>query len=272
MKIADMQAVEAWPQEPGLLGACEQIARCSAICYNVKPKKGDAAVGFVERMISYNHGRTLEFATVVIDLKDFLEEPKLATFAKMMEDRNGEHKIVTNLRYLVEHLAELRFKTWREGLEKTTDNTAKTLYRLRPCIHYPLLSRAIADELRTHVTLSTLMQSTRYVRANKEGGITFVRPTLPEYKRRSRASAEAMESIYEHVEEVYAQLDESGEALEVARDILPLSAATEMVQCGFESDWQRLVRVRSSMKAHPDCRVLAAQIDRLMPEYEYPEL
>ena len=170
MRLMPPASPEIWRQEPGYVGLCEHIARCAAICYNSEPKRGGEAVDFVKTLIRKGHGRPLEFGTLhVRNVRedDLSCRPDLRSYVH----RDGNW-VWTNLRAWLQIYGDL------DDIEEVCDDFTADIDRSpRVTVHYPAIARGIADEFRTHATLSTLMQSTRYVRQGKDGDIEFVRPS-----------------------------------------------------------------------------------------------
>ena len=55
-----------------------------------------------------------------------------------------------------------------------------------------------------------------------------------------------------------------------AREVLPLSTATEVFYTAFESDWNHFLELRTAQGAHPDARIIANNIKCLI-EYKINE-
>lgn len=245
MRIVKMQSPEMWEQKPGFVGLCEHIARCAAICYDSVPKEGGAAVDFVESLAKRGHGRPLEFGYVwCLDYHEIQDRPW---------NRKDDDLILTNVRQLLQSGFSWDF------IEGEVDEVRGTI--LPVTIHYPALSRGIADELRTHITLSSLMRSTRYVNAGKYGEIEFIRPY---WMGDDAAGQEQLKRALYDAEYAYKVLLGYGKKRQEAREVLPLCVKTELVQCGFPEAWDNLIKQRDSEAAHPDARWLAQEIKKLL--------
>lgn len=280
MKLLTQDAPELWTQQPGYIGACEHVARCAAICYDSKPKKGGEAADFVDKLLFSEHMRPLEFASIILPISYYQWESVIdhnfpyasgVYGRKQSESVTGIHNnyVIINMRYLMDlgrtaflgisrsmegKSIEQLFDTWMDE-----DATKAATYN-RPTIHYPRLARSIADELRTHTTISTIMRSTRYVSANKGGEVAFVLPGGEDERPEPDDVAQTRLSALASAEDCYDRLIKAGASRNTARDILPLCTATEMVQCGLRRDWINLVNVRSNKAAHGDCQWLAHHI------------
>lgn len=268
MRILEPLRPVIWRQGEGFMGLCEHVAKCAAICYNSQPKEGGAAVDFVKSLIKRGHGRPLEFGTIngTASIGSKMGEPLLNLFGfscygRVKKDEEaGLHKATFNLRQAVEVGIPL------EVIEKVyldSEQTANDDFFPRITIYYPSISRAIADEFRTHTSLSTLMQSTRYVNAAKWSDKTpkdmdFIMPCWFD-KADEGIKAEARE-LLEMVEKFYTGAIQKGLKPQEARDLLPLGIQTRMVQCGFLDSWENFLRLRTAKDAHPDARRTAKAV------------
>lgn len=253
---------ELWEQEKGFIGMCEHIARCAAICYSSTPKTGGEAVDFVHRLAKMNHGRALEFGTINAmacegeDLYFPLVRMAMSTYGRGSVV-DGVIRCTLNLRQVIENGITM------EQVEKRMDMQAtEGEYYDRVTIHYPAISRAIADEFRTHTTLSTLMQSTRYVNAAAKGDIEYIEPLW--YSRVDEFQKEDFRKYLSFFDGVYNAAIGNGLKRQEARDLLPLCAKTEMVQCGFQKAWDNLIRLRTAKDAHPDAQWMAEKVKEIM--------
>lgn len=261
MKLIPAAKPEIWKQEKGFIGMCEHIARCAAICYNSTPKTGGEAVDFVNRLIKKEHGRALEFGTFRANATKLgatdLENLCRGDYRYYdMTLNGGGWSIVTNLRFLIEsgfEIKQIEFwcnKVAKENLEGDCEP--------RVTIHYPAISRAIADEFRTHTTLSTLMQSTRYVNVALNGEIECIEPSwysrVDEFQKEDFRRALFVYGCY------YDAAIHNGLKRQEARDLLPLCVKTEMVQCGSLKAWDNLIKLRTAKDAHPDAQWMAQEV------------
>jgi thymidylate synthase (FAD) len=111
------------------------------------------------------------------------------------------------------------------------------------------VSRAIQQELTRHRLASYSVESTRYVNyGNRE--LQFVvnngQSTIdPQYW-----------AALETIEQTYVGMVNRGVKPEVARDVLPLSLASQVVMsCNFR-EWLHIFKLRCSPAAHPDIRLI----------------
>ena len=273
MELLTPSLPEVWFQKPGFGGMCDHIARCAAICYDSEPKTGEDAEIFVRRLIKMGHGRALEFGTVFLNY-----DPELyPDYEKYIRSGNRDVKMRISDDDKI-HIT-LNLRTWMNG-ERTTERLdllkgfwmERTDHPLRATIYYPCISRGIADEFRTHTTLSTLMQSTRYVNKNKEYGVQFVLPYWAREMKRCGLDISILEDALAKIDEAYKKLIESGRLRQEAREVLPLCVSTEMVQCGFvgydDEGWDNFLRLRTAKDAHPDAIKIAKLVKVCMDDFQ----
>lgn len=260
MIISKMAKPELWKQADGFVGMCEHIARCAAVCYNSEPKTGSAAVGFVRLLIKMGHGRALEFGTVCLPRR--FVESDLAGCKDMWTyvHINDDGTAWTNLRAALRIVGS--FDDIEAGGDLMTEGVGMSG---RVTVHYPAIARSIADELRTHTMLSTLMRSTRYVSAGgckgKKANVEFI---APYWYGHNEWCDMLFRAALEEAEDAYNKILACAPCQQ-ARDVLPLSVKTEMVQCGFVDAWENFVTVRSASNTHPDAKRMAQKVSRLLP-------
>jgi thymidylate synthase (FAD) len=236
------------------------IAKAGHICY-ASEKEGDEEA-FVKRCISLGHMRPLEFGTVYLkvpydsDLIDFYNQNSYSA----TNWNNDYCYITTNYRVLVENdcIADLHY--WCEPTE---------FHVLRHCILWEHIGRDIADEFRTHIGLSSLMQSTRYCAYDKDkfgGEIICIKPqwlSQCDYHGMKVDEREFFKSL-EDAERHYMVLRTNYKwSAEQARKVLPLDVATVFIQCGFEKDWDNFFNQRvlgTTGTPHPDAKEIAEMI------------
>lgn len=237
-------------QEPGESGIYKAIARAARVCY--ASSNVDGEIEMVQRLIKSKHYRPLEFGTVYLTIPDSEVGRKYLTnpFSKVRTEKDFL-LITTNYRVLVENM-------WLNDLQ----------YLSNPTSHYKrytflwTISRSVADEYRTHVTLSSLMQSTRYCcYAKKKFGnqLTFIEPS----DSHENPWPYKLTRLFWKVSEIgYKWLIKSKARAEQARRILPLDIATVLIQCGFEDSWNNFFSQRylgTTGKPHPDAKYIAKQ-------------
>lgn len=271
MKLIE-PSVEIW--EPTNL--FESIARAARICY-ASESKSDAKQ-FVEKLIEKKHYRPLEFGTVylcvpcsTLSSNNYLVNKFNGSPYSVVRWYLSDCYITTNYRFLYEHDLLDQVKAFFSPPMKH--------HAIRATIHWTI-SRAIADEFRTHVSLSSLMQSTRYCKytSDKFGNeVTFIKPSwLSSCDPESLINEPESDFVkaFEKSEYFYAKLIQNYNLpAELARDILPLGIKTEMVQCGFlDTAWYNFFNQRvkgTTGKPHPDALYIATKAYNLIKEKYY---
>lgn len=270
---------EILEQAPGLEGIYEAIERAGRTCYKSERPEGKTAKDFVDMLIKRGHLSPLEHGTVYLmipittnhsgfSITKYQNNPYsrvVATSGLLFNDEYGDPCdmwcITSNLRVLYEN-------DLMEDLEnylcKPTEYHEKRVGVRVNC------SIGISREWNRHRTLSVCEQSTRYCNySNDKFGneLTFVIPSWapslePGLLRYSPffevTSGEIifMDSCRQG-EIHYLNMVKEGLIAQQAREVLPLSTATEVVYTGFISDWQHFFQMRCSSAAHPDIRAIA---------------
>lgn len=264
MKLIENK-IEKLEQKHDLLGIYEQIEIAGRTAYKSLDKieydengRSKTAKEFVERMISMNHGSTLEHGTVYLKVPinidvtgNYLDNPY--TICKLVCKDNKEDNwwaITTNYRVLVESdlLDDLEFLC-----EPTEYHEKRTTFRLT-------CARVQADSFVRHRVFSFLMESTRY--CNYSNGkfdkeITIVKPTRWD---KLGGNTKLLKLAWGASEYYYMELIKNKVKPEDARDLLPLQLKTELIMTGTESQWEQFFNLRISDHAHPDAKYIAERI------------
>lgn len=264
MKLIENK-IEKLEQKHDLLGIYEQIEIAGRTAYKSLDKieydengRSKTAKEFAERMISMNHGSTLEHGTVYLKVpinidvaENYLDNPY--TICKLVCKDNKEDNwwaITTNYRVLVESdlLDDLKFLC-----EPTEYHEKRTTFRLT-------CARVQADSFVRHRVFSFLMESTRY--CNYSNGkfdkeITIVKPTR---WNELGGNTKLLKLAWGASEYYYMELIKNKVKPEDTRDVLPLQLKTELIMTGTESQWEQFFKLRISDHAHPDAKYIAEQI------------
>lgn len=114
--------------------------------------------------------------------------------------------------------------------------------------------RAIANEMVRHRHFSYAQLSTRYVNSTKRG-FQFIMPDgVDEMEERTIVAAcQAAANSYE-------RLIMDGTSPQIARAVLPLCTATEIVMSGNFRAWRQMLQLRVAKDAHPQIRSLMAPL------------
>ena len=205
------------------------------------------AESFCNTLKSDGHLSCFEFGNVYLKCNnDDLDKYEKNKFSKYYKDDTGVY-VSTNMRVIVEN-------EWEEDLNYLCDPTDKHDERIT--VEF-ICSRAIANELVRHRSLSFNQESQRYCMYNKDkfcGEIKFIFPTWAE------TNSKAFNSFVNYLvscENMYFELLGRGLKAEFARDALVNETATRIFVCGHKSDWDHFFELRCSQKAHPDMKKLA---------------
>lgn len=275
------------------------IERAAEICV-ASTKHHDPIDDYINSLIKRKHYRTLEFGTVYVEVPVFrnsilIKEQHIENYfwKKVMDSPwtrkspFNENLITTNCRVLQEVQDEMQSKKdmfyltldmcdWKKYAQKRWRFTNQ--HKLRYTFLWEV-SRATADSFRTYVSISSLMQSTRYCNfsSNKFGGeITYVRPNWWEHDYETTPQNEF--TPHEHLfirawknaEDYYLSAITLGMEAQHARGVLPLDIRTEFIQCAYGDDWQNFFDQRahnSTGPAHDDAQLISTKAEKLWIEH-----
>lgn len=261
-----------------LVGIKKHIERCARVSYKSEDKITDTSYEkFVNMLESRGHDRPLEFGTVYLsrtsqkeDNMEWLDKYAYNPWSKFSFGNdstriNGELRntvyVTTNYRVIKEH-------HWEDDLQYLCEPTE--YHHKRYTVHM-ILDRGVMDEFRTHVGLSHLAESTRYVNYSKKkfgSELTFIKPCwLDDEKLKLYGPYHTVirdkspESIFianlNNVERDYLDLIKLGWTPQQARSVLPLSIKSELISCGFEDVWTNFFYRRDAPDAHPMAQEIA---------------
>lgn len=127
------------------------------------------------------------------------------------------------------------------------------------------IDRAIANELVRHRLASYCQESTRYCSYNKNKFGNEIKVIVPEDLENDVVNYSIWYESCMHAENAYMALLSNNVKPELARNVLPLSTATEIIMTANIREWRNVLRLRSShnMCAHPQMRSIC---DRLLAE------
>jgi thymidylate synthase (FAD) len=125
-----------------------------------------------------------------------------------------------------------------------------------------ICDRGISHELVRHRIASYSQESTRYCNYSKGkfgNEISVVRPSG--ISSCSRADVyEAWVAGCEEAERTYLKLLATGTSAQNARSVLPTCLKTEVVMTANFREWRHFLKLRMSVAAHPDMRIIAEMI------------
>jgi thymidylate synthase (FAD) len=254
----------------------KHIEYCARISYKSQDKITDTSYEkFVNMLESRGHNRPLEFGTVHLKMStaQFKCLQTLLLMNKVYNDYWIKYNIIdtedncyitTNYRYYME------LCRYDRGISEYLDFSDSPFYPKRYTIHM-ILDRGVMDEFRTHVGLSHLAESTRYVNYSKKkfgSELTFIKPCwLDDEKLKLYGPYHTVirdkspESIFianlNNVERDYLDLIKLGWTPQQARSVLPLSIKSELISCGFKDSWENFFYRRDAPDAHPMAQEIA---------------
>ena len=274
--------------------------------HNIKYQVVNSAKDFVDRMIKSKHGAALEAGTVYLYLevnpenafKKF-EYPlshftagynwsdavgnicarygtnhysKVASSIEQSKTDDGFNRIVRKY-YITSNYRVVIENNWQDDLQFLCPPTE--FHEKRYTMRFTC-SRAIANELVRHRTMSFLQESTRYINYSKErhgGEITCIEPSWNyKYNDNQFEGAEDwnpyMRALYQ-AESSYFEMIGDGCTPQQARDVLPNATKTELIMTGFSSDWKHVLDLRlfeKTGKVAPDMLDLMQKAKKAMQE------
>lgn len=272
-----------------LVGIKKHIERCARVSYKSEDKITDTSYEkFVNMLESRGHDRPLEFGTVYLsrtsqkeDNMEWLDKYAYNPWSKFSLG-NGSTRINGELRntvYVTTNYRVIKEHHWEDDLQYLCEPTE--YHHKRYTVHM-ILDRGVMDEFRTHVGLSHLAESTRYVNYSKKkfgSELTFIKPCwLDDEKLKLYGPYHTVirdkspESIFianlNNVERDYLDLIKLGWTPQQARSVLPLSIKSELISCGFKDAWENFMRRRSPKYGDPGAHPMAAEIaDKLCEEF-----
>lgn len=129
-----------------------------------------------------------------------------------------------------------------------------------------IVDRAIANELVRHRIASYCQESTRYINYSKDKFGNEIKVIEPEdLLPRDSADYNIWWMACKNAEDAYMAMLSNNIKPEIARNVLPLSTATEIIMTANIREWRSVLRLRSSHNkgAHPQMRSIC---DRLLTE------
>lgn len=256
----------------------KHIEYCARISYKSQDKITDTSYEkFVNMLESRGHDRPLEFGTVYLsrtsqkeDNMEWLDKYAYNPWSKFSFG-NGSTRINGELRntvYVTTNYRMIKEHHWEDDLQYLCEPTE--YHHKRYTVHM-ILDRGVMDEFRTHVGLSHLAESTRYVNYSKKkfgSELTFIKPCwLDDEKLKLYGPYHTVirdkspESIFianlNNVERDYLDLIKLGWTPQQARSVLPLSIKSELISCGFKDSWENFFYRRDAPDAHPMAQEIA---------------
>lgn len=261
-----------------LVGIKKHIERCARVSYKSEDKITDTSYEkFVNMLESRGHDRPLEFGTVYLsrtsqkeDNMEWLDKYAYNPWSKFSFG-NGSTRINGELRntvYVTTNYRVIKEHHWEDDLQYLCEPTE--YHHKRYTVHM-ILDRGVMDEFRTHVGLSHLAESTRYVNYSKKkfgSELTFIKPCWLDDEKlklygpyhiviRDKSPESIFIANLNNVERDYLDLIKLGWTPQQARSVLPLSIKSELISCGFKDSWENFFYRRDAPDAHPMAQEIA---------------
>lgn len=122
------------------------------------------------------------------------------------------------------------------------------------------IDRAIANELVRHRICSFAQESTRYCAYNKNKFGSEIKVIVPDELEQDIVNYSIWYESCLHAENAYMALLSNNVKAEIARDVLPLSTATEILVTANIREWRQIFKLRTSAFAHPQMRSIMREL------------
>lgn len=122
------------------------------------------------------------------------------------------------------------------------------------------IDRAIANELVRHRICSFAQESTRYVNYSKDKFGNEIKVIEPDEFEQKSAAYGIWFDACKYAELAYLDMIKEGVKPELARNVLPLSTATEIVCTANIREWRQIFRLRTTTFAHPQMRSIMCKL------------
>lgn len=252
-------------EEPDLFKKIELAGRT---CYKSENKISEgSAQKFVKMLVNNGHLAMVEHAILHFITKD---EDLAQKFLRYTYSLNIDYYIISgNLRYFYEkgiisfsddfHLiinepynVKMMFIPEKDVVKLlvTNEEKDKHIYTTMRVI----CDRGVSHEIVRHRTFSFAMESTRYVKYNKNN-MQFVEPA--DWDTWSGNTKGLFLSSCACAEDYYTKLMADGFTAQKARAVLPNALKTELVMTGNQETWYNFFSLRCAPDAHPDCKRIA---------------
>lgn len=206
----------------------------------------DSWRNFIQKMEKLNHLSVLEFVPMYLSVPFNVPTKELEENEYTMTLYMNDGKLITtNYRVLVENGWTDMVKYWKV----TPHHYLRHMFHVQTSIE-------ITREWNRHRKLSIVEQSTRYVLATPDGCLPICYGVTP--------FDNAEVDYFKEASKVYSYLIHKGRRKDAARRVLPLMTATQAFYSGFEGDWKKFIKDRTSTSAHENIRPLAEEIERII--------
>jgi thymidylate synthase (FAD) len=287
MKLVDNK-VEEYIQEPGIEGAYKSIVSAARICYQTdKDKMKLQPKDFVEQVLLKNaHTRPLEFGTVYLKIPSMATQPFnniqshqffiWEKYPNTIWTHNCGLKfdnywyITTNMRVIMQGDYSTDKEAWEHEYDK---NWLQDVYDFwcEPTEFHDKrrtftmwMSRGCTDDNRTHITMSSICESTRFCNYSKGkfgNEMTFIDPVW--WKEINPVAYDKIIDQYRKDEIDYLTLSMVCPEAQQLKRIIPLGIKAELRLCGFDDAWYNFFWRRCDEHADPECVIVADKIKEM---------
>lgn len=295
MKIIEPKVELIKPEGYDLNSIYKMIEIGGRTCYKSDNKiTEDSAKKFVEMIKTNNHLSVFEHGTVYLKLEHFspvIDYNYVTTIEIVLKYKENKyskvldynHNLITKSYYITTNMRVIIENGWEDDLkylcEPTEYHEKRYTFRFTTQI-------AITRESNRHRVNSISEQSTRYCNYSKDKFDNQISINLPTWI--DRGDAEIQPKFEDYCKSVaigqnngwdaidywlfanlaceysYMNLIRLGWKPQQARVVLPLDTNTEVVYTAFESDWKHFIELRTSTAAHPDIRILAEEVKKMI--------
>lgn len=285
MKVIE-PSVEQWKQESGINGMYEIIQKAAFVCYQTEKAKTKPKE-FVQQLLNNGHLRPLEVGSCYLTIPEtfdnllIIKKYRDNPYSRVISvDGDPNVYITTNFRVIMQgsSISDKAAKlcgyknNWLNDLQRFWSNP--TQYHEIRYTFSMIMSRGCTDDFRTHITLTSLCESTRWcLYMNKKFGnqLTFIRPYfLKQFDGKDITPTKALAGkvletlVYGHflfTEKIYNLMSKiKGFQAQYGKRILPLDIKAQLVLCGYKDAWDNFIYKRTDEHADPECQLIANKI------------
>lgn len=313
MKLVENKVWE-YVQDPGIDGIYKAVRDASAICYqtNVDTMKKTPKEFVNDILLKNGHTRPLEFGTVylyrtwkfALNGEDSYNEIDTDFVNKYNDNRYSEVVvkkgtgvvggtiytivdvfITTNLRVIMQGWYDRDIdaynngydNNWLDDLQYLCDEPLDSHKKRYTFTMW--MSRGCTDDNRTHITLSSICESTRFCNYSKGkfgSELTFIKPywidneTIEKYNNScgQGANEETIKAfnflnLMKEQEKNYMTASEMNLQPQQLKRLFPLGVKAELRLCGFMDSWENFLWRRCDPHADPECVIVANEIKEM---------
>lgn len=287
MKLIDNK-VEEFIQKPGIDGVFDAIVSAAAICYQTDIEKiKKSPKDFVNDVLLANgHTRPLEFGTVYLKIPTLAKQPfswvQSRTFYVWEKypdtiwthrgglNSDGHWYITTNLRVIMQGDYATDKEAWEHGYDKNWLQDVydfwcdPTEFHDKRRTFTMWMSRGCTDDNRTHITLSSICESTRFCNYSKGkfgNELTFINPVW--WKETNPVAYDMLIDQFNKEELTYLAAANVCPETQQLKRLFPLGVKAELRLCGFDEAWQNFFWRRCDSHADPECMIVAEKIKEI---------